>query len=177
MKTIVSQCGDVWKQMEHEVMKYNKSQASWLELMAMGWYSLWGAMGIDFGYNKVFANVWRYYFREPKSVPEANREWLNGIRAKAVNETRKSLVKLNDDKLKTKFSKVNKPVLLTYGKFDIYGPSRLSQEAALTFARHVEFDDAGHLAWIQDKDRFETEMLRFFEQAKQGESEGGRNRE
>lgn len=154
--------GDVWKQMEREVMKYNKTQASGLEWMSMGWYSLWGAMGFDFGYKKIFANVWRYYFREPKSVSNPDSEWLDGIRARAVNETRKSMVQLDNDEFTAKFYKVNVPVLLTYGKYDIYGPSRTSKIEKLTNAKYVEFENAGHLPWIQDKETFKKMILEFY---------------
>jgi len=154
--------GDVWKQTEREVMMYNKHQASGLEWMSMGWYSLWGAMGFDFGYKMIFANVWRYYFKEPKSVPAPAPEWLNGVKAKAVNETRKNLVMLDNNKFNTRFGKVNVPLLLTYGKYDIYGPSRSSKIQTLPNAKYVEFENAGHLAWIQSSDSFERIAQEFY---------------
>ena len=154
--------GTIWKRMEKEVMNHNKNQATNLEWFSMGFYSLLGMMGVDFGYKKVFANVWRYYFKNPKDAPPANKKWLAGINAASINSTRKNIVKMSNDKLNEKMANIRLPIILTYGKYDIYGESKRYSFERLVNARVFEFENAGHLPWIQDKDAFIKVVNNFY---------------
>ncbi len=154
--------GTIWKEMEKEVMNYNKNQATSMEWFGMGFNSLLGMMGVDFGYKKVFANVWRYYFKDPKDAPPANKDWLDGINAASVNSTRKNIIKMSNEKLNEKMKNIKLPIILTYGKYDIYGESKTYSFERLVNAKVFEFENAGHLPWIQDKDAFIKVINNFY---------------
>ncbi len=53
--------GQAWKQTEKEVMQFNKSVTSRGAWYKMGWYSLWGALGSDRAYQKLFQQVVKNY--------------------------------------------------------------------------------------------------------------------
>ncbi len=145
-----------------EVMKYNKRKATGLEWLGMGLNSIWGILEFDIGYRKIFANVWRFYFNEAKSIAKQQKEWLDGIAAKAGNGTRNTIVKGKNDDFTRAFAGVTVPMLVTYGKYDIYGPSKMISIKRLLRAKHFEFENAGHLPWILDKEKFERTLLEFY---------------
>jgi proline iminopeptidase len=112
-----------------------------------------GMLGSDEAYQKVFSHVWRYYFKDPKQAPAADKAWLSGIRARAVNLTRRSIVGMPDQKL-SNLSKLHIPVCLVYGANDIYGNSRKHSIERWPNAKCVTMSGVGHLPWIQGKQEF-----------------------
>ncbi len=156
--------GHVWQEMEKEVMIYNKSKATRSEWLKMGFHSLGGMLGMDKSYHHIFGEVWRYYFEEPDKAPPADEVWLKGIHAKAINRTRKNIINYDSEKLDKDLSELSVPVMVTYGAYDIYGSSKSYTFERLPTARQYQFDQAGHLPWIQSHGEFQRVLQGFYSQ-------------
>ena len=153
--------GKVWAEMESEVMAYNKRQAAGTEFLALGLYSLLGMVGSDWAYQQMFRRVWSFYFHEPHQAPPADARWLEGIRARTVNGTRRAILEFDDPSWEARLSQVKFPVLVVYGSYDIYGDSRRHTFERLPLAKKVQLENAGHLPWIQQREAF-VELLHGF---------------
>jgi len=156
--------GDVWKAMEKEVMLYNKQKATSFEWLNIGLNSLLGLIGIQYGYKNIFRLLWSYYFKIPKEAPKADENWLLGINAQAINKTRKSIITMNNDEII--LSNINIPAIVTFGKYDIYGESKVNIYKRLPNIKKVTFNNAGHLPWIQDEKEFSSVMSKFYDNFK-----------
>ncbi len=154
--------GDVWKIMEKEVMSYNKNKSSLKEWMTIGINSLLGIMGSNNGYKNIFKLLWRFYFQIPSKAPNADEHWLSGINAKAVNKTRKSIVAFDNNQLDKSLHNFNKPVVVTFGSYDIYGVSKELTRERLPNSTYKIFENAGHLPWLQDKTTFTKIIHKFY---------------
>lgn len=154
--------GEVWEMMEKEVMEYNRRKASSVEWAKMGLNSIFGIMGFNFGYRNIFRLVWKYYFRDPEQAPNAGKSWLQGINAKAVIKTRKDIVKTGIKEFEESFAHFNIPVMITFGNYDIYGESKNFIRKRLPDSTFIEFENAGHLPWIQDKNAFISVINKFY---------------
>lgn len=154
--------GQVWKAMEKEVMNYNKNKCKSMDWISMGLGSLLGAIGLNYGYRNVFRQVWKNYFLDPGDAPEASKNWLAGINATAVNKTRKNIVAADNIKLNHDIKDLNIPVIVTYGKHDIYGESKNIIQERLPKLILKVFNNAGHLPWIQDSESFSLVVNEFY---------------
>ncbi len=146
--------GEVWQEMEKEVLAYNKSKAAGLQWLGVGFNSLLGMMGSDGAYQKMFRRIWSYYFADPSRAAPADGTWLKGIRAEAINGTRRSAVAMGSREWEAKLSGLKVPVLVTYGSYDIYGDSKRHTFERWPGAQTVLLEHAGHLPWIQDRQAF-----------------------
>jgi proline iminopeptidase len=153
--------GQAWSEMEKEVMAYNRRQATTAEWLGAGLDSLLGMLGSDRAYRRMFRRVWSYYFRDPRSAPPADKRWLAGIGAEAVNATRRGIAGLQGAGWEARLGELRIPVLITYGAYDIYGESRQLSFKRWPGARQVLMARAGHLPWVQDREAF-LQVLRGF---------------
>ena len=140
--------------MEKEVMLHNKSQATTAEWLSMGLDFLLGMLGSDRAYQRVFGKVWRYYFKNPREALPADKAWLKGIRAKAINLTRRSIIKINNEELRPDLSRLDIPIQLLFGSDDIYGASSKQWLSRWPNAKQMTLNNVGHLPWIQGKQEF-----------------------
>lgn len=146
--------GEVWKQMEKEVMAYNKNKSSQKEWMKIGLNSLFGILGSNYGYRNIFRLLWSYYFKEPKIAPPAGEQWLSGISAQAINKTRKNIISLNNNALDEALESFNKPVSAVFGSYDIYGESKMLIKKRFTNLNYTILEKSGHLPWLQNAEAF-----------------------
>jgi len=153
--------GKVWAEMEKEVMAYNKKKATGTQWLGVGLNSFLGMLGSDRAYQRMFMQIWSYYFLDPRTAPAADEGWLEGIRALAVNGTRRGILDFDNRAWEARLSGLNVPVLVTYGAYDIYGESRRYTFERWPAAKQVRMEHAGHLPWIQDQKAF-VELLREF---------------
>ncbi|WP_028975032.1 alpha/beta fold hydrolase [Spirochaeta cellobiosiphila] len=154
--------GTIWQLMEREVMEHNRSQCSNIEWLRLGLNSLFGALGHNSSYQRVFAQVWKNYFKKPSEAPEVDTEWLKGVRSAAINKTRKEVLKLNYNDIVQKIINMTIPFMITYGAYDIYGKTRKDNIERLANGEYYEFSNAGHLPWIQDPEDFKKLIGRFY---------------
>jgi len=154
--------GEVWKRMEQEVLAYNREKASGAEWAKLGIYSLLGMLGLDCGYKNAFRLLWRFYFESPGEAPDADEDWLSGIRADAVNKTRRSLVSFENHRLDEGLEGFDAPVLVVFGRKDIYGPSKALVRKRLPCAAFKTIENAGHLPWLQNSVAFEETLYQFY---------------
>ncbi len=155
--------GTVWQEMEKEVMAYNKSKATGLQWLGVGLDSLIGMMGSNGAYQRMFGRVWSYYFEVPAKAPPADAAWLKGIRAEAINGIRHSIVSLDSRAWEVGLSGLKVPVLVIYGAYDIYGPSKRRTFERWPGSQQVLLEHAGHLPWIQDRQEFLRVIGKFYE--------------
>ncbi len=131
-------------------MRFNKSVTTNWQWLVMGWRSMLGALGSDRAYQRLFHRVLQNYNVGFASVPE-NNDWLAGVAAAPVNKTRKSI--LNYAPLH-RMDNCPFPVTITYGERDIYGESRRQVPERYPTANAVMIENAGHLPWTQQPERF-----------------------
>ena len=154
--------GDVWKEMETEVMAYNKNKSSSSEWLYIGINSLFAIAGFDRSYRNIFALLWKYYFKIPGEAPEADKKWLSGITANAVNKTRKSIISIDNKALDKDLENFKAPVTAVFGSYDIYGASKESVNKRFTNINYVTIEDSGHLPWIQNHNKFTILLHDFY---------------
>jgi proline iminopeptidase len=154
--------GRVWQEMEKEVMAYNRRQAAGAQWLGIGLDSLLGMLGSDRAYQRMFRRVWSYYFRDPGTAPAVDERWLAGIRARAVNGTRRAIAGLDGPNWEARLGEARVPVLVAYGAYDIYAGSSRSTSARWPSARQVLMRNSGHLPWIQDREAFAGLLREFY---------------
>lgn len=154
--------GDVWKEMEKEVMAYNKNKSSSAEWLYIGINSLFGITGFDRCYRNIFALIWKNYFKTPSEAPEADKSWLSGIKADAFNKTIKSVISFDNKILDKNLENFMAPVTTIFGSYDIYGASRESVNKRFPNMNYVTIEDSGHLPWIQNKHKFTLLLHDFY---------------
>ena len=159
--------GEDWKAMEKEVMAHNRRQAGTVGFALMGFYQLVsmlpGRLG-DFGARRLMVMVWRNYFDPPSSAPPPNQSWLDGVRSKPIQETRKAAIKAEASRLNEIELAPGTRVLVLFGNRDkdIYGPTVERLFARYPNAKHVVLEDSAHLPWLQSSEAFRAELCAFF---------------
>lgn len=146
--------GAEWLETEKEVAAYNMKQARAGEVALFMLTFPFAMLGSDAAYRYDYGNVWRWYFRNPKEAPPADAAWLGGIHAAAVNGTRNEIVKLDAARLDAAFADCAFPVMVAFGRYDIYGESKEYTLRRFPKASIQLFENAGHLPWIQDRATF-----------------------
>ncbi len=151
--------GSQWRQTEKEVMAFNKKHSGLAGFLQMGIGSLLGALGSDKAYRSVFKMVLVNYHKEFDPTFRATDAMVENVRAEPINRTRPQILRypLLKDAVDYRF-----PILITYGERDIYGPSRQFVKARFPEAGIIEIEGAGHLAWKQNKRRFDAILRDFY---------------
>lgn len=150
--------GEVWKQTEKEVMAFNKAAGSTWQWLLMGWHSIWGALGSDRAYRRLFRRVLKNYNAGFK-VAEESYDWLDGIAADPVNNTRRSILAYPPLERMNEFSF---PVTIIYGDKDIYGESRKQVIERYPAAQVVVIENSGHLPWAHQPEQFSAAIKAHF---------------
>jgi len=151
--------GAHWKETEREVMAFNRERAGAWGWTLMGMRSLLGLLGSDAAYQALFKQVMNNYHRDFDPSFAATDAMVVNVRAEPVNRTRSNAIAypLLRDAVDHPF-----PVMITYGRKDIYAESRRHVRDRYPRATIVEIANAGHLAWKQNPERFFETLSRFY---------------
>ncbi len=142
---------------------FNRKRAGSAGSMAMGQASLGMAIPplADRSSRRLFAQVWRNYFPDPRTAPPPDPAWLAGIRAPACRETSKA-VGTADPGLLRGVGDMDVPVLVEFGGDDIYVTAAEVLRRRFPNARHETLANSGHLPWLQDAERFRALLAGFY---------------
>jgi proline iminopeptidase len=151
--------GEIWKQTENEIMKFNKNHSSFCEWYKMGMYSLLGTLGSNLAYQSLFKQVLENYNKDFDPTFIANDMMVENVRAKPVNKTRKSIAKYP---LLGDFDDYRFPTMIVYGEKDIYGASKQFVKKRFPNATFAEIKNAGHIPWEHNKKRFFEILCNFY---------------
>ena len=157
--------GTQWAEMERAVLAWNRRACNFGEFLSLGWSSLLamipGAIG-QRALERMFGQVWLNYLppslREP--VPP---EVLAGIGQRTVFRTKADVARLPNDTLDRVLPTAAFPIRVIYGENDIYGDRVEQPRARLPRAEFEIWEGAGHLAWIEQPERFAGALRTFFE--------------
>jgi proline iminopeptidase len=125
----------------------------------MGVKSLIGMLGSDTAYQSLFKRVLENYNREFDSAFTATDSMVENVRAEPINKTRPRVLEYPPlkDSLDYRF-----PIMITYGQKDIYGDSKQGVKKRFPNATFVEFENAGHIAWKHNKNKFDNTLIEFY---------------
>ena len=151
--------GDIWKQTEREVMRFNKEHSGLWGWAMMGVKSLLGMLGSDKAYQSMFRQVLENYNKEYDPSFSATKAMVENVRARPINKTRPHIMKYPPlkDAVDYQF-----PIIVTYGEKDIYGESKKSVKSRFPKATFVEFENAGHIVWNHNKTAFVRTLTDFY---------------
>ncbi len=151
--------GEIWKETESEVMSFNKEHSGFWGWSMMGLKSLLGIFGSDMAYQSLFKQVFENYIKEFDPSFVASDAMVQNVRAKPINKTRSHLMKypLLKNGMNYRF-----PTIIAYGQFDVYGASKKHVKKRFPNATFIEYENAGHIAWMQNKDEFIDSMISFY---------------
>jgi proline iminopeptidase len=151
--------GEVWKQTEREVMAFNRDRAGFWIWSKMGIQSMFGMLGVDGAYRSLFKQVLENYNKGFDPTFKASDAMVENVRAEPINKTRPHILEypLLKNGVDYPF-----PIMVTYGEKDIYGESRLQVQHRYPKARFVVIEQAGHIAWRQNKNRFMGILTEFY---------------
>lgn len=158
--------GDHWRQVEREVMAYNRKRSGPAGFLAMG---LWAALMVlpgrvrNVAGRRLLKRVWRNYFPDNASAPDADVAWLDGASSTAAVKTTAAIKAADTNMLDGLGSRLGVPALLVYGEHDIYGASKALLETRFEPAHHVTtLKDCGHLPWSQAPGAFASLLRDFY---------------
>ena len=158
--------GQDWEEMESAVMNYNRKKSGLPGFAAMGLWSLVGllpgSMG-DAGVRNLFARVWKNYGLNPTTTPDADPNWLAGIRGGPAHQTRNDAASRDAEELSNLSRKLaDTPVLILFGERDIYGETREKLLKRFPDAQKIILKNSGHLPWLENPAEFENILRDFY---------------
>ena len=132
-------------------MAFNRRRSGFCGYLKMAVGLLFGVLGSDAAYRIVFKQVLENYNKEFDPTFKATDAMVENVRAEPINKTRPRILKypLLKDAVDYDF-----PILVSYGERDIYGKSREHVRSRFPKATFVEIENAGHVAWRHNRDRF-----------------------
>lgn len=170
--------GKHWRQVEREVMAYNRKRSGPGGFVAMG---LWAALMVlpgrvgDVAGRRLLKRVWRNYFPDNASAPSADPAWLAGSSRTAAVKTTAAIKIADTNMLDGLHSRLGAPVLLVYGDHDIYGASKDLLETRFAPAHDVTtLKHCGHLPWLQAPGAFAALLRDFYATAAPATDENSR---
>ena len=151
---------ELWIETEKEVLAYNQANSTNWEFLQMGWYSLFGMMGLDWAYQNLFHLVLTVYHRNhaPNTIVDVRD--LHTIKAEPINATRPCI-----QAYKATPTIVETPgfeIMLTYGDADIYGSSREKSISRYPTAKTKIIENCGHIPWIHNPTSFAAILNEFY---------------
>lgn len=151
--------GEIWKQTEREVMAFNKQHSGFWRWMLMGVYSLLGMLGSDSAFQSLFKQVLENYNQDFDPAFNATNEMIKHVRSAPINKTRPHILTypLLKNSMEYPF-----PIMITYGKKDIYGESKQYVKARFPNARFVEIENSGHIPWRHTPEKFNELLAEFY---------------
>ncbi len=135
--------GKEWKITEKEIFRYNLSRSSIPEILAMAFNTVLGMIGNKSAYRRLFRQIILNYHKG-YSVDPPDEEKLKKINSKAGFLTRKEIRKHPELGV---FGTTSFPVIITYGQFDAYGPSKQFVLDRFPNATKVIVPKSGHTPW------------------------------
>ncbi|HKW21995.1 MAG TPA: alpha/beta hydrolase [Ktedonobacterales bacterium] len=158
--------GPDWKRMEGAVLRHNRRQAGLARFLIMGGRSLLallpGPVG-DRAFQRMFAQIWRNYFPDPRQAPPADPRWLAGISRSAMRLTRQAILHMDPSLLCEIAATPAFPVLVLFGGNDIYGSETRLVAARYPQAANYRLEGTVHLPWLQSPDRFASILRGFYD--------------
>ncbi|UII75887.1 alpha/beta hydrolase [Flagellimonas sp. HMM57] len=149
---------ETWKKTEKEVMEFNKKSTSKKEWIQMGWNSVLGMLGSDSAYQKLFKQVLKNYHSAYGEV-KIEEAFFNKIHAEPINKTTKEIVNYRPLSI---FNNPNYPILITYGKTDIYGNSKNELLKRFPTAKVELIEKSGHIPWKHNPTEFNRIVNEFY---------------
>ena len=152
--------GGIWKETESEVMSFNKKHSGIWGWSVMGVKSLLGMFGSDKAYQSLFKQVFENYTKVFDPSFSATDAMVENVRAEPINKTRSHILKfpLLKNDMDYRF-----PIMIAYGQYDIYGESKLYVKKRFPNATFVEYENSGHIAWMQNKVEFIGSLINFYQ--------------
>ena len=98
----------------------------------------------------------------PCEAPDADKKWLSGIKANAVNKTRKSIISFDNKTLDNGLRSFKVPVTAVFGSYDIYGKSKDAINKRFSNLNYITIENSGHLPWIQNQQDFTVLLNDFY---------------
>ena len=143
--------GAQWRQTEKEVMQLNKSKSTSWQWMQMGIHNVFGILGSDAAYKKLFRQVMKNYNTGFIDVKTIDIDFDN-LKAAPINKTRPQIVQypVLQRQLQPAFR-----VTVVYGDQDIYTASKnFVIERYPTAAVHT-IPNCGHIPWLHNPDAYQ----------------------
>lgn len=144
--------GAEWKQTEKEVLQYNRSKCSTAEWVNMGINSVFGMLGSDKAYRRLFKQVMKNYNKD-FTLPGSWKIDLDLVKAAPVNKTRREIKKYP---ILKPFSCPGLKITIVYGDRDIYGSSKEFVIRRYPAASVWTIGNSGHNPWIHNPPDFST---------------------
>jgi proline iminopeptidase len=152
--------GGEWKQTEKEVLQYNRSKCTTAEWINMGINSLFGMLGSDKAYKRLFKQVMKNYNKD--FINRGN--WkidLDNVKAAPVNRTREGIKKYP---ILKPFGNQELKITIVYGVRDIYGSSKEFVFCRYPAAKVWTIENCGHNPWLHNPLEFAKILNSHFSQ-------------
>jgi proline iminopeptidase len=144
--------GTEWKQTEKEVLQYNRSKCTIAEWINMGINSLFGMLGSDEAYRRLFKQVMKNYNKDFVR-PDSWKINLDLVKAAPVNRTREEIRKYP---ILNQFDHRELKITIVYGDQDIYRSSKEFVIRRYPAAKVWTIENSGHNPWIHNPPKFAT---------------------
>jgi proline iminopeptidase len=135
-----------WKQTEKEVMQLNKSKCTFWQWTKMGMNNLWGMLGSDKAYKRLFTQVMKNYNDDFIETAHSGVDFGN-LKAAPINRTRPEIIKYP---LLEKMTKPQFKITIVYGDQDIYKASKNFVINRYPTAEITTIPNCGHIPWLHN---------------------------
>ena len=147
--------GIEWKQTEKEVMQLNKSKCTSGQWMKMGMNNVFGMLGSDNAYKRLFKQVMKNYNEDFVKTEDLGIDFGN-LKSAPINKTRPEILKypILQKKENPKYK-----ITLIYGDQDIYKSSKDFVINRYPTAKVCVIKNCGHIPWLHNPTDY-REILR-----------------
>jgi pimeloyl-ACP methyl ester carboxylesterase len=117
---------------------------------------------------QLFENFGQLFPASPTSVSPGHGAWLSTIQAQASPYAMGQCLKtLRDTDLRADLQQITLPTLILHGKLDKICSYDLAEQthALLSQSRLVPFEKSGHALFIEEREKFNTELVSFMGKA------------
>ncbi|WP_082893520.1 alpha/beta fold hydrolase [Rufibacter ruber] len=143
-----------WQQTEKEVMQLNRAKCTHWQWAKMGWNNVWGALGSDRAYKRLFTQVMKNYndgFIQTDGL-EIDFDYL---RAEPINKTRPQIVKYP---ILARQENPGFQITIIYGDQDIYNASKNFVLNRYPTAKTVTIKNSGHIPWLHNPSAYKAAL-------------------
>lgn len=140
-----------WQQTEKEVMQLNKSKCTFGEWTKMGINNVFGMLGSNNAYKRLFKQVMKNYNDGFVKTDSLGIDFDN-LKAEPINKTRKGIVKY--PLLKTLIHSPYK-ITIVYGDQDIYKNSKDFVINRYPTANVQIIEHSGHIPWLHNPTKYQ----------------------
>ncbi|MFO7614694.1 MAG: alpha/beta hydrolase [Bacteroidales bacterium] len=113
---------------------------------------------------KLLSDFAKIFSATETSLNEGIGNWLNGIGLSATSyATAQCLIALRDTDLRSDMAKITIPTLIMHGKKDKICSFDLAEQmkSGISNSRLVIFEKSGHSMFLEETDKFNSELLKF----------------